>query len=302
MESGSGGKTGPMLRDPRLARRVWRRLELIHAVTYFAPEAIGALRDVGYKGFWMGYFAGRAAPLGAAGAEVVSATFYNFAEWRVRKAIPDAWSFGRPDAALDARREGSVAALGRAFADGVDRSAIAPIATLARRAAESAPVDGRALFAANAALPWPDDPLAVLWHAATLLREHRGDGHVAALTAAGITGRQANVLHATFVGAPPATMTIGRDYDDAEWDANVSALAERGLMTADGALTDAGRSAKEELEDRTDRIAMSAYETLTDDELDGVIDGLTPLALAIVATGDLPPMTPIGPIGDGLDG
>jgi len=291
-----------MSRDPKLARRVWRRLELIHAVTYFAPEAIGALRDAGFRGFWMGYFAGRAAPLGPAGPELIGATFYNFAEWRIRKAVPDAWSLGSPAAALSARLEGSVAALGRAFADGVGGSAITEIAPLVRRAAQAAPVDGRALFAANAALPWPDEPLASLWHAATLLREHRGDGHVAVLTAAGISGRQANVLHATFVVTPRATMTIGRDYDDAEWDANVSALAARGLLTADGALTDAGRSVKLELEDRTDRVSLSAYETLTDDELDDVIDRLTPLARAIVATGDVPPMTPIGPIADDLDG
>ncbi len=288
-----------MSRDPKLARRVWKRLELIHVVTYFSPEPLDALRDAGYKGFWMGYFAGRAAPLGAVPAEVVIATFYNFAESRVRRALPDAWTFARPEAALDARLNGSVATLRRVLGPLTgDDPDVAALAGLARRAAESAPVEGRPLFAANAALPWPDDPIAALWHAATLLREHRGDGHVAALTAAGIAGREANVLHFTSVDAPPQIRVTGRDYDDAEWDANVGALAERGLMTDFGQLTDGGRLLKQDIEDRTDLIALRAYAALTDDELERLIDGLTPLATAVVASGDFPAVSPIGRIAD----
>lgn len=286
-----------MSRDPHVARQVWRRLELVHAVTYFSPEPIGALNDAGYKGFWMGYFAGRASPLGAVGPEVVSALFYNFADSRVRKAVPDAWSFAPPGAALDARLTGSVAALRRALGD----ADVSKLAALARRAAESAPVEGRALFAANAGLPWPDEPLDVLWHAATLLREHRGDGHVAVLTAAGLAGRETNVLHSSSVISQDVArrfMAIGRDYDDAEWDANLAALVERGLMTSAGQLTDEGRAFKQELEDRTDRIALSAYEALSDDELGELTTGLSPLARALVATGDFPGVTPIGAIAD----
>ncbi len=147
-----------MSRDPALARQIWQRLELIHAVTYFSPEPIGALREAGYKGFWMGYFAGRAAPLGAVGPEIVTALFYNFAPSRVARALPDAWSFAPPERALEARLDGSVAALRRSLGE-VD---VADVAALARRAAESAPSEGRTLFAANSVLPWPDDPLAAL--------------------------------------------------------------------------------------------------------------------------------------------
>ena len=290
-----------MSRDPNTARQVWRRLELLHAVTYFSPEPIGLLKDAGYKGFWMGYFAGRAAPLGAVGPEVVSALFYNFADARVRKALPDAWSFAGPVVALDARLVGSIAALRRALGDMADSPEIAEIAAVARRAAESAPVEGRALFAANAALPWPDEPLAVLWHGATLLREHRGDGHVAVLTAAGIRGREANVLHAVSVNAPREFMTIGRDYDDVEWASNVKSLADRGLMTSDGQLTAEGAALKADVELQTDRAALSAYERLSDDELNGLSARLGPLARAVAATGDFPPMTPIGPIADVSD-
>jgi hypothetical protein len=153
---------------------LWSRLEPIHAVTYFSPEPLAALADAGYKGFWMGYFAGRAAPMGRVGPEIVLATFYNFSMAHVRRALPDSWTFAPPSAALEARREGSVAALQRAFADRELAESVATAAVLARAAAESAPMEGRTLFAANRALPWPDEPTAALWHAATLLREHRG--------------------------------------------------------------------------------------------------------------------------------
>ncbi len=215
----------------------------------------------------MGYFAGRAAPLGAVGPEVVTALFYNFAPSRVARALPDAWGFAPPEAALAARASASVAALRRSFGDD-NGDATAAAAALARRAAESAPPEGRPLFAANGALPWPDDPVADLWHAATLLREHRGDGHVAVLTAAGVSGREANVLHSAAVGVPAEYMTVGRDYDAEEWSANARKLATRRLLTADGALTGEGSAFKAELEDRTDRIALSAYAVLDDEEID----------------------------------
>jgi Helix-turn-helix family len=284
-----------MPRDPALARQLWRRIEPIHAVTYFSPEPIGALRDAGYKGFWMGYFAGRAAPLGAVGPEVVTALFYNFAPAHVGRAIPDAWSFAPPDTALDARYRGSVAALRRAIdAAGVDGDAVATAAGHARVAAESAPPDGRALFAGNSGLPWPDDPVGVLWHATTRLREHRGDGHVAALTAAGISGREANVLQAAAGHVSKDILFVARHYDDAEWDGHVASLVERGLVGEDGGLTAAGTELKDEIEERTDRAALTAYTALDDGSLDELREALLPLARAVVATGDMPPTTPIG--------
>src|SRR5688572_13899152 len=145
---------------PARARRIWQRLEPIHAVTYFSPEPIGALAAAGYRGFWMGYFAGRAAPLGAVGPEVVGALLYNFAPSRVARALPDAWSFAPPEAALRARLDGSVATLRRALGEAGGDADVAVAAELAGRAARTAPPEGRALFAANQARPWPDEPLA----------------------------------------------------------------------------------------------------------------------------------------------
>ncbi len=280
-----------MARDPALARDVWRRLEPIHAVTYFAPEALGAFSAAGYKGFWMGYFAGRAAPLGAVGPDVVQALFYNFAPSRVAKAVPDAWTIAGPDAALEARRTGARAALQRALGD----TDVTEAAELAATAARAAPVDGRALYAANAALAWPTDPLDVLWHAATLLREHRGDGHVALLTAFELRGRECNVLQEAGGNVSRGMIEQARDYSESEWTAVLLRLADRGLVTPDGALTDAGRALREELEDRTDAVALSAYDALDDAALARLIELLTPIARAVIAAGDIPATTPMGP-------
>jgi hypothetical protein len=277
-----------------MARRLWSRLEPIHVVTYFSPEPRAALSGAGYKGFWMGYFAGRAAPMGRVGAEVVLATFYNFSLSHVSRAIPDAWTFAPPDAALEARQRGAVAALQRAFARDDLSEAVETAAVLARAAAESAPMEGRALFAANRALPWPEEPTAELWHACTLLREHRGDGHVAALAAAGIGGREANVLQAAAGTVPREVFGVARHYDDSEWDSVSARLIDRGLLGPGGELTAEGKDVRDDVEERTDRIALTAYDALDDEQLQQLLDALAPLARAVIATGDIPDVTPVG--------
>jgi hypothetical protein len=292
--AGGPRETALVIRDAQTARRLWSRLEPIHVVTYFAPESRAALSAAGYKGFWMGYFAGRAAPMGPVGAEVVLATFYNFSISHVSRAIPDAWTFAPPDAALEARQRGATAALQRAFAAQDLAEAVETAATLARTAAESAPMEGRALFAANRALPWPDEPTAALWHACTLLREHRGDGHVAALAAAGIAGREANVLQAAAGNVPREVFGPARHYDGAEWDSVSARLIGRGLVSPDGGLTAHGKAVRDDVEDRTDRIAVAAYDTLDDQQLLQLLDALAPLARAVIATGDVPAVTPVG--------
>jgi hypothetical protein len=285
-----------MPRDASTARLLWRRLEPIHAVTYFAPEALTALAEAGYKGFWMGYFAGRAAPLGPVGPEMVTATFYNFSPAHVGRALPDAWGFAPPQAALEARLGASTAALRRAFdAAGVDDDAVATAARHASVAAAAAPPDGRTLFAANSALPWPDDdPVAVLWHAATPLREHRGDGHVAALVAAGVGGRQSNVLQAEAGIVGKDLLFVARRYDDGEWDRVRADLVGHGLVAAGGGLTADGEALRRDLEARTDAAALAAYAGLDDASLDELAAALLPLGRAVVATGDVPAVTPIG--------
>src|SRR4051794_29582031 len=102
-----------MQRTPELARQFYDRFEPIHAVTYFAPEARKAFDDLGYRGFFAGYFAARSAPLGPVPHEVVTAVFYNFAPARVAKALPAAWEIAGPQRVLRARLESAVAALRR---------------------------------------------------------------------------------------------------------------------------------------------------------------------------------------------
>lgn len=280
-----------MRRQPVLARRFFDRYEPVHAVTYFAPEARAALDALGYRGFWMGYFAARSAPLGAATRELVTAIFYNFAPERVAKALPAAWEIAGPQAALQARHESAVAAL-RRYGLGTDEN-VRVAAELAGKAARHAPLDGRPLFAANLALPWPDDPLSALWHATTLLREHRGDAHVAVLAAAGISGRESNVLHAAAGNVSRDYLARTRDYDEASWRHHEQRLAERGLLDEGGALTPAGRQLKDHIELMTDTLALSALDPLSDDEVETLFSALTPITRAVVAGGDVPALTPM---------
>jgi hypothetical protein len=287
-----------MQREPRLARRFFDRFEPVHAVTYFSPESRAAFDGLGYRGFWMGYFAGRSAPLGVVSAPVVTALFYNFAASRVMKALPAAWDVAPPSAALRAREDSAVAALRRY---GLTDDDVRRAAGLAAKAARTAPVDGRPLFAANSALPWPTEPLAVLWHATTLLREQRGDGHVAVLASSGLSGRECNVLHAAAGRVPPETIMRSRDYDEDQWRHHANQLAERGLLDAGGALTDAGRELKQHIEDTTDVLALRALDGLDDAEVEDLFAGLTPIARVVVAAGDLPAATPMGLNRDELD-
>jgi hypothetical protein len=278
-------------REPGLARRFFDRYEPIHAVTYFAPEARAALDGLGYLGFWMGYFAARSAPLGLAPTEVVTAIFYNFAPERVARALPAAWQIAGPDAALRARQDSAVAALRRYGLSADEKVSVA--AELAGKAARQAPLDGRALFAANRALPWPDDPLAALWHAATLLREQRGDAHVAVLAAEGVSGRESNVLHAAAGRVPRDYIARTRDYDDAAWRQHEQRLAERGLLNDDGSLTAAGQQLKDRIESTTDALALSALDALSDDEVETLFQALTPITRAVVAGGDVVSVNPM---------
>jgi hypothetical protein len=278
-------------RQPSLARRFFDRFEPVHAVTYFAPEARTALDELGFRGFWMGYFAARSAPFGVVPTEVVTAAFYNFAPARVAKALPAGWDVASPPDVLRVRQDSAVAALRRY---GVTDDEAATAAELAEKAVRSAPLDGRPLFAANLALDWPDDPVARLWHAATLLREQRGDGHVAVLTALGVSGRECNVLHAAAGRVPHDMIKRSRDYDDEQWDRYRARLADRGLLDSDGELTDAGRDLKQRIEDTTDLLALSALEALADDEVERLFQALTPITRKVVAAGDVPAATPMG--------
>jgi hypothetical protein len=280
-----------MQRVPELAHQLYDRFEPVHAVTYFAPEARAAMDDLGYRGFWMGYFAARSAPLGQVAPEVVTALFYNFAPARVAKALPAAWEIAGPQVVLRAREASAVAALRRYGV--TDDENIRTAAQLAGSAAQHASVDGRPLFAANLALPWPTDPVAALWHATTLLREYRGDGHVAVLAAAGVSGRESTVLHCAAGAVAADYMKRTRHYDDAEWRACEQSLTSRGLLADDGSLTPAGRDLKNHIEASTDALSLRVFDGLNDAEVEASLHALTPIARTVIAAGDMPAVTPM---------
>ncbi|MCV7012294.1 SCO6745 family protein, partial [Mycolicibacterium madagascariense] len=213
--------------------------------------------------------------------------------------LPDAWEHAGPAAALRARESAAVAALRRCGV--TDDDAVRTAADLLGKAAAAAPLDGRALYAANRALPWPDEPVARLWHAATLLREHRGDTHVAVLVAHGVGGRESNVLHAAADRVPKDFIVRSRQYDDAEWSSCSQRLAAMGLLDDGGALTDSGRAFKQHLEDTTDAMSLSAFDALSDRELELLFATLTPITRAVIAGGDVPAATPMGLRRDDLD-
>jgi hypothetical protein len=277
-----------------LARRLWTVAEPIHAVTYFAPESPDAYEAAGLTGFWRGYFAGRAAPMGQVAAGPVIATFYNFAPDFVRKAVPDVWSRIAPDRAIEARVDGAVAGLIRMVGAELQPDLLDEVVGLIRQVVDVSDAAGRPLFAANQDLEWPDEPVAALWHGTTLLREHRGDGHVAALVEAELDGLEAHVLRLAVAGHDAAWVTPFRGWTDDEVAAAGGRLAERGLVDGSGAATDRGRALAERVEQTTDRLAVSPLRAIGDAAASRLVDLLAPIARTITASGAIPFPNPIG--------
>ena len=280
--------------DATLSRQMWRILEPIHAVTYFAPETRQSTDALGLRGGWMSYFACRSAPLGAASAELVTATFYNFHPSMVARAIPDAWSYATPEAILEARLGAVDAALHRILGPIVDGDEMAEAAALARQAAEAASTAGRPLAAANAALPWPSVPHLVLWSATTRLREHRGDGHVAALVCAGLDPCQAHVTISAAGGPPKQLLLLSRKWSEQEWAEAEHGLIARGLLDVGGALTPAGTELRNEVERRTDELAAGPWRALGEHGASRLAELARPISGRVVSTGELPVPNPMG--------
>src|ERR1700734_3978645 len=239
-----------------LVRSVHNATNSLHSLIYFAPETEHYLTGVGLRGNRMCYFAGRAAPMGAVGAGVVAATFYNFNPALVAQSIPDAWELATPAAVIDARYVAVDAALTRLLGEDVIASDdMLTLAGLVREAASACTTEGRPLYAGNADLSWPDAPHLVMWHALSLLREHRGDGHTAALVAAELSGLEALVSHtATGQGFLTEFAQASRGWSQEEWKGATEALTSRGLLGDDGALTQAGEALRARVEEETDRL------------------------------------------------
>jgi hypothetical protein len=251
---------------------MWFRYEPVHDVTYFTPESRAATDALGCKGGWMGYFGMRAAPLGAASPELVTAVFYNFAPRMVHRALPDAWAVASPSEYLETRLVGVDRGLRRLLGD---VSGLEEVASLAREAAELAPIAGRPLAAANRALPWPSEPHLVLWQACTILRESRGDGHVAVLVASGIGPLEALVLYAGDHGIDPAYMRAARGWTEDEWNAAAPA------------------GDREVVERLTDEAAAEPWRSLGPEKTARLAELLEPLALRIASRNEAMRVNPM---------
>jgi len=219
----------------------------------------------------------------------VIATFFNFNPALVHRALPRAWSVASPEQILAARLAGADAALRRTCGALLDEPSVARAATLARRAAEACPLPGRPLFAGHASLPWPEAPHLELWHAITLLREYRGDGHVACLTEAGLDGLDALVLHAASGEVPRSILQATRGWDDGSWDAAVGRLAERGVVDGAGGFTPDGAELRRRIEERTDELALTPWRAIGAEACHELRAAVRPSSKAIVTGGGLSP-------------
>lgn len=256
-----------MTDQSHLSRSGHHALELVHAVVYLTPETGDLLVSLGLEPGRMPYFAGRAAAMGAVEPAVVTATFANFNSDLIAESIPRAWSLAPPLDIAAARFEGADRVLCRLWGEEVVGSPeVAEAAQLAQEATEACDPIGRPLYAANATLPWPSTPHLVLWHATTLLREHRGDGHVAALVSAGLSGIEALVSHtATGRGFTPKFARTRRGWSVEEWDAAEDALTERGLLDHDKQLTARGQAMRSDIEEHTYAMASAPWSRLGED-------------------------------------
>ena len=278
-----------------LARRAWTLFEPIHAIVYFASEAGEHYKAAGLRGGWMGYFASRSAPMGAVTPGVVTAVFYGFQPAMVARAIPDAWQYSSPERALTARTAIADSALRRLWGDQVDSADVAQAASAAIAVAHALRGGGRPLYTATAALEEPEAAHLKLWHACTLLREHRFDGHVAALTVHGLDGLESLVTAiAAGSGIDAATMRRFRGWTEEEWDQGVERLRSRGIVDTLGALTSEGRWLRTDVEEMTDRLAADVWAAIDERSRERLFDRLRRLATRLEDPDGIRYPNPIG--------
>jgi hypothetical protein len=272
--------------DAAFARQMWRLLEPLHATVYFEPSAKEIYTHAGLRGYWMGYFASRAACLGPVPAGVVGAAFYNFHPRMVERAIPDAWSFSTPEKVLAARYDVVSAAWERLFLQSNAR--LDEAADIVLAAMKPVPVGGRVLFGGLSSLEVPAAPHLRLWHAATLYREYRGDGHVAALLTHRVSGLDALLLAVGAGSASRESVQPHRGWSDEEWAAGIASLEGRGLVTAAGDLTSEGRRLRDAIEGLTDELSSPPWSALDVAQRSSLVSLLAPLTEIVIEGEGIP--------------
>ena len=283
--------------DAFSAGQLSRALDRLHSTIYFAPESNEKFSELGLENQRMQYYASRSAPMGAVSAKVVAATFYNFNPDVVAKSIPAAWEIASPADVTRVRYEIVDEVVRRILGDERIRSPeFAYSVALVRRTAEAIPnADGRPLYAGHAELDWPDTTHGQLWHAITLLREYRGDGHIAALVGHGLSGAEALITHvATGTGFAPEFGRKLRGWSQEQWDETVSALRARDLLDDAGALTSAGNDLRTKVEDPTDELAYAPWRTVPDGDVQELVTLGEAIRDAVRDAGAIP-MSAFGP-------
>jgi hypothetical protein len=268
-----------------LPRAAHKFLEPLHSMVYFIPEAGERYQAAGVKGGRRGYFASRSAALGVVPAEVVISTFYNFSPNLIRKAIPSCWETSTPEAVLAARYDAVDASWTRLLGEAELKSdEMAEAALLAREACSAidGEIVGRPLYAGHASVPWPEPEHLQLWHAATLLREHRGDGHIAALVLSRLSGLEAAVSYSSLShGLPESLLRDTRGYSEEEWEQTKVDLQRQGIFNSDNQFTEQGRKQRDEIEAQTDVAAATPYNHLGEERTQRLIELVRPWARSI---------------------
>jgi hypothetical protein len=277
--------------DAFSAGRLTRTLDPLHSVAYFVPDVGERFGALGMQGRTP-YFAARSAPMGAVVARVVVATFCNFNPGLVAASIPGAWQMASPETVTEIRYSIVDEALPQVLGESLVKSTeLARAADVLSRVAEAIPdADGRPLYAGHAELPWPQSPHSRLWHAITLLREYRGDGHIAALLTYRLSGLEALITHtASGIGFTADFARRLRGWSDEQWASATEQLRQRRLVNASGALTTAGIQLRTEIEDLTDRLAFAPWKTLADDDAAELERFAAMIRQAVVDAGVFPP-------------
>ncbi|MFD3541012.1 hypothetical protein ACFWUQ_16160 [Streptomyces sp. NPDC058662] len=254
-----------MTLPPLAARHCWHgAINPLHSTVYFSPDTAKEFAALGITDPVAVNLASRSAAMGAVTAGTVAATFYNYAHQHIAAHVPAVWDTATPAQVLAARLRAADATLRRLLgAETIASPELAEAADLAIRAAEGCTRHARPLYAAHADLPVPETPHLRLWHAATLLREHRGDGHLAALLVAGLDPVEALVSHtATGKGMTPKWTRATRGWRTSDLEDAAERLRRRGVLDAEGALTEEGVALRERLETETDRLDSAPYEHL----------------------------------------
>jgi len=268
-------------------RQFWQGIEVIHDVVYFGDDIRDRFDAIGLKGWWMAYFAHRSAALGTPDPKTVTALFHGFAPRLVERALPDAWSLADRDEILATRLRLAVDRLTPAIDPAAIETEVARLAKDLETIVDGLDFAGRAMAAAHANLPRPADPIGRLWWAATVLREYRGDSHVALLVAAGLDGAAANAL-AVADGRAPGRQQEARGWNDDEWMAAYEHLRRRAWTNEHGEITDAGKAARAQIEDATDRVSSACFDEEMQARAITTEHALVDLARAINSVGGVP--------------